>query len=298
MAYIFTKGQCAKADLYDMVIKAMTDAGWKDVSGSPTLDGNVMYSTGVNADKALFVQLSPYANVTNSSANETTYSSRTTNYCNWKARITNNYVPGANISTPGTYQEAARAWITLMPINTVNANKNTESIPTNALIDYRIFVDKSKVIMAFKASDVYSDKYNMIYIGEPDTLYCNAENGRGMIITSSYNASIFSSSAYMCDYPDATMGSIGDGYYRLSLSAITPTKSPNLNNKYFLSDIYIQAAAYGMIGKLDGIFSLTYSGINAEDTITYNGATYLVIDVYQIATSNGFPTSAIAVQIS
>ena len=295
MDYIFKAGSCTKGELYDTIINALINAGWKNISSNPEIDGDVMFSTGINGDKKLCFQFNYYDNVSYpmGSASVTAYSTKTTMYQNFAIRFPGSYTPGA-VGAAGTVERPKRAWKIFYPIN-YNAGVG---LPPSAVVNYYLYVDKNKLIMATKMADTYSTKWNLFYIGVPDTSYAIGEDSRELLYSSNSLAGL-ANGAWMSNYPDKALGDVGDTYYATNFLSIAAPRSPNLNAKYFLSDIYVKTDAYGMIAKMDGVYSLNATNIMSGDIVTVGTAQYLIFDLsLQIAgTSCGWPTYAMAIRI-
>lgn len=323
MAYIFTPGQCTKAQLYDVVLNAMLAAGWQNITSNYATDGDVLYSTGVNGDKSLIINLIPYSGrnasgITASAANDAAYSTRTTTYAYWSFRLEQSYTPGAS-GTAGTFSHPSRTFNNpiylfagLGPGSNWGATYYAGNItfPIDTVMNYYIYVDKSKLILFVKPPDTYSINWSVIYIGLPDTTFAKCDNGRGVICALNWNW--WGAFPLMTEYPDDGVVAqlTGTNNYYTALTFVQPTTSPNQNGKYFLSEIYYHNSSYGLIGKLDGILGVSNNGLTTGDTITIAGITYTIINIQTpcavynvnggswVGPSNSFGFTALAVRLS
>lgn len=301
MGYKFIKGSCEKSELYDMLINAMLAEGWENITSNYITDGDVMYSTGKNGDKKICIRLFPYfAGTTNAvitEANEKTYSTRTTGAYSMGIQLQKNYTPGST-GEAGVFSDPTRY---IMCFTTMTLSTNAAILP-DILVEYYLYVDKSKVIIftKFPTSD-----WVMTYMGLADTLYSKCDEGRGTMFISTNFAPYYTGGyigeiptagqILMSEYPDEGGGITLNvkKHYVSNCAYINPLISPNRNDQYFLSELYVQSAQYGTIAKLDGIWGTGAENLNSGDTITVGDKKYLVFKhvaatVYPVLNVNSY----------
>lgn len=296
MAYIFTQGQCRKKEIYDLLINSLLSAGWQNIS-SNVADGEVMYSTGMSGDSNLYIQLFPYDTVANGQSaanyNNTTLNVRTGIGRTVTIRLPMGYTPGMSGSA-GTLKRPAQSVFRWLIINS-----NADADP-DLLLTYDLYVDKNKLIAAFKAPDWLSLACGFIYLGCPDTLYVKAKDSRCVLCASvptygpSANRPVFS------DCPDKSLGSSGD-IYAGTYQCILPTYAPNVNGSYFLCEPYLNSDSSALIGKMDGVYVLPNDTRAVHgDIITMGNSKFKILRVenWQSGWGTLLPTNWVAIQIA
>lgn len=292
MSYIFTGGSCLKKDFYDLVINSMISAGWTNVTSKYATDGDVLHSTGVNGDKDIYLRFAPYSCLqwgAPSAVNDTNYSLRTTTNWGMSVQLQPSYAPGAS-GVAGVFGYPTREWkefMMAMPINSIYYNSPT-AVPADTVVNYYIYIDKSKIILFSKLPDNLSNTYHMNYVGLPDTLYSANDAGRGSVIANTClgPGSMGNNKIAMCEFPEAGKGKTsGSTHYSVDCYSIQPnTLSPNVKGNYFFSEFYLHHAEVGMISKLDGIYGTISGNLNTGDTVTINGVQYLVMNCVKTGT--------------
>ncbi|MDU2064720.1 MAG: hypothetical protein E6713_07730 [Sporomusaceae bacterium] len=301
MAQIFTKGQCAKKDLYDVFLTACLNAGWQNISSSPVIDGDVLTSAGVSGDKKLLLRLWPYASPP-SAANNTADSMRTNaGQHRWSAQLQLSYTPGAS-GTAGTFLHPSRTYYNIGLFMPDGYGVSPANLPLDALIDYCIFADKNKIMFLTKPPDSYTTKWCFNVFGLPDIQYAKCENGRGMSWLSSYMPGLNAwNQCITAGPPDEGTGLTDANNWWVDIQQIRAPYSPNqtqpnLAKNFFLSENYLSSISYGMIGKFEGFLAGNGNGISNGDTIQYNGDTYTCfrIDTFSLVYQQGtiYPVSS------
>lgn len=298
-------GQCTKANLYDLIISKFIAAGWTNVSSNPVTDGDVLYSTGADGKKQLYIQLWPLdpggtgLNPISTVITTTVYNANNVKNtsANWiiGIRLVGGYTPNATAGSSGTFSDT-RGWSRVALINS-----NATNITSDILVNYDIYVDKEKAIIHTKASDFSSTKDQLIYVGLPSTIYTNISKTpkRGMVFLAACQIGFGASIVAMNDYPDDMIG-ISNNWVQLAGKTLLLNKNPNIAMNYFMGDIYSYNDTYGMVNKLDGIYSVSQSNYLPGDLATIGANTYKILDVRTNWTSsaNMFPSDGIAIQIA
>jgi hypothetical protein len=95
---IFKKETVSKATWYKRLIEIMIEGGWQNISSKPSVDSDVMYSTGEHGDIPMYIQLSD--NLGDSTSGMGTSTERVLN-----TRLVGSYTPGTP-GNPGTFQRS------------------------------------------------------------------------------------------------------------------------------------------------------------------------------------------------
>lgn len=279
--YIFQSGTVLKGGIYDLIVNKLVAAGWVDVSSKPATDYMVLTSAGNTGDKALVLNL---RDVNVAGAN----SVKTTNYNTMSYRLQDTYAPGAS-GVAGTFGRSALAWTALDIVPTATTSG---SLAMDTTVNYKVYADASKIILALEYPIATGFSPLLIYIGQPDSVYVGESSSRGMIVATTANTTT-AANIVISNSPDG-MG-ITSAPYVMPTTALMPLSNPNAAGKYFESDIYYQGASEGIRGKLDGVLCLLNSRIATGDIITIGTKTYYALVCHtQGATS--FPSQALLVR--
>jgi hypothetical protein len=279
--YIFTSGTCAKKNFYGVITTALTSAGWTNIASNPATDGDVFASPGNTGDKALLLNLRKGNAASN--ANDVTG----TDYCQMSARLPSSYTPGSNGGT-GTFIRAA-SWFDLYIAPVAGGG----ILSRDTIYNYKIYTDKSKVIVSVEFPSATNLNPILHYIGLPDSLYCTETASRGLIVASTGDSWTASGNVAIADTPSG-MGSAAAPYSMPVICTLAP-KNPNNDGKYIVSDIYYGSATEGIRGKLDGVVAIPMSNIATGDTITIGDYKYYVLVCHSIGYNN-FPSLALGVR--
>ncbi|MBP2629901.1 MAG: hypothetical protein H6Q70_529 [Firmicutes bacterium] len=278
--YIFTTGTCTRGALYQLIIDKLTAAGWTNISSLSSSDYVVMQSTGNTGDKNLLLNL---RDASATAINPTT----TTDYCAMSYRLQDTYVPGA-AGVAGVFGRPALAWTNLFlaPVAAV-----TTTLGKDTVCNYHVYADASKLILEIEYPSVTGLGPQVIYMGEPDTMFVSDSASRGVLVACSSNGTT-ASSAIICNTSD-TVASVSSPY-AIAVSALLPAGDPNVAGKTMVSSLYYGSASESFRGKLDGIKTAYYSGTNflTGDTVTIGTQTYYVA-ITQTTNVTSFPSRAI-----
>jgi len=294
MSYSFVSGSVKKSEFYDFLLNAMIAAGWKNVSGNTSKDGDVMYSNGVSGTEQIYVQFRPFADNGNDSV-----SIKKTRVPYMSFRLQPSYTPGAS-GEAGTVYAASRMWEVFPVFNPCYAAAavGTEKISIDEGIQYYLSVDKDKLILFTKGRPEISPFWQFNYIGLPDSRYYIGDKGRGVVAGSHGgvgNVGSYSQDGsmhfIMSEYPDSRDGinANADRHWFGYTKYIAPCNiTPNANNRYFFSEVYIGDDKYGMMGKLDGIYIANSRGLNSGDKVTINSEEYTIFRCDSVAANEMF----------
>lgn len=167
----------------------------------------------------------------------------------------------------------------------------TTTLGKDTICSYHVYADASKLILEIQYPSVTGLGPQVIYMGEPDTMFVSDSASRGMLVAVSSNGTT-ASSAMICNTSD-TVASV-TAPYAIKLYALLPEGDPNVASKSFPSSLYYGSATESFRGKLDGIKTAYYSGTNflTGDTVTIGAQTYYVA-VTQTTNVTSFPSRAI-----
>lgn len=263
--YIFSQTTCLKQDIYPTIKNIMISAGWSNISSNPTVDGDVMYSTGETGDKALTVCMR--------SSNTTATNDTTTTDLNVMSyRLPESYIAGA-VGVSGTFGRAvaSEAWKGLYIANTTTAIART----TTVTIYYHC--NKNRIIFAIIYPDASGQTPIMHYIGMPDELYVATTGSRDVIVASSGGMSTGLSYLYISNAV-ASMPSDATSTQRVT-SVTLPPKQVNADGNVIMEDIKYGNTTEGYRGKLTGLFALGSANpvISTGNIITIGSKQYTVV---------------------
>jgi hypothetical protein len=279
--YIFTPGTCFKKDFYDVLCNALIGAGWKNITSNYATDGDVFTSTGNTSDKALLINLQKFYG---------TYSPIDISVHNWiGVRLPTSYTPGS-VATAGTF--ISPPWVGLSVVPQYEYERNNTAGPLDTMFDYKIYVDKSKLLFSVEYPSSIDKQPLFAYIGLPDSTYTSESDNRGSVLgfTSGTNGYFL-----VANTPDG-VGSV-TSYDSLYTISNIPSKNPNNSGNYGISEIYYGSSSEGIRGKLDGVLALPNINIKTGNLIKIGSSTYYVL-VCHSCKCNSFPSLALAIRIS
>jgi hypothetical protein len=280
--YIFTSGTCLKSELYDLIISKLIAAGWTQVSSNPTTDFDVLTSTGNSGDKALVLNLRPIP-----AAGTAANTVKTSIYCQMSIRLQTSYVPGTS-GVAGTFGRPSLAW-TDMYIVPVAASG---TLPPDTTVNYKVYADASKIIMAIEFPSATSMSPLLFYLGAPDSAFVAEAGSSSTVFATTANATT-AASLLKCNTSDG-IGSVA-APYAMALTAFSILKNPNNEGIYFQSGVYYQTATEGIRGMLDGVLNMPNMAAQTGNTITMDGKTYYQL-VCHIIGSSSFPYPVLLVR--
>lgn len=263
---ILLAGSCQKQNFFSMLKSAMIAAGWEDVSSLATTDFSVMHSTGNDGTKNLYLQMRPH-NISNKNSIETT------DYCSMSFRMLDRYTPGA-AGVAGTIPRAGQDWF---PFPLIGNSPETYTVPMTSTFDYKLFVDKEKIVIAIFPPAAYDYKPVLHFIGLPATVFANEPDSRGMVcccnVTDSYPTT--AENTLMVSNTPGGAASVSDPYV-LSIYSQKSPKNPNPAGAYMISEIFYGSESEGIRGKLDEIYCMPNQNLVMNDIITVGTKKYQV----------------------
>lgn len=279
---ILVSGSCLKQNLFSTIKNAMIAAGWVDVSSLATTDFCVMKSTGNDGTRELYLQMRPQ-NISGTNSIETT------DYNQMSVRLLDTYTPGAT-GVAGTIPRSANAWFGL---NVSPQAGKVATIPMTTTLDYKMFVDKNKLVLFIQTPSSYNLQPIFFYIGLPDTLLANEPLSRGMVYCASYVSDSPVSAANQIVVSNTPGGSATvTAPYLLSTYSQMPPKNPNASGVYCMSEIFYGSATEGTRGKLDEIMAIPSQNVVTGDILTVGTKKYQVIFA-----ATGFSSGGLAFRI-
>lgn len=281
--YIFTPGTCLKKDFYGVLKNALLSAGWINITSNYATDGDVLTSPGNTGDKALIINMRS-ANVKND------YDTATTAYCLMSIRFPTSYTPGA-AGVAGTFvRPGGWQWMAIYPAT----NPANVQLAMDTIYNYKLYVDKSKLIFSIEFPLGLNTNPIFHYIGLPDSIYCDEAGNRGMVWGTTCYSQSATGNVLIADRPNGI--SSASDVYDIPLLCNLSAKNPNNSGKFGISDIYYGNSNDGVRGKLDGIFTFPSTGLLTGDTITIGSNVYYALICHQYY-NNSFPSLGIAIRI-
>jgi hypothetical protein len=271
-----------KSEIYDLIINKLIAAGWTNVSSKASTDYAVLTSVGNTGDKSLIINLRDIP-----AAGTAANTVKTSAYCQMSYRLQSSYAPGA-VDVAGVFGRPALAWTDLY-IAPVAASGQ---VPADTVVNYKVYADLSKIILAIEYPNPTGYSPILIYIGQPDTLLSLDSENRGMLVGAT-NSATTASSVMVCNTSDG-MGSVA-APYALKTYAFLPDGDPNNSNKRMVSSIYYGNALEGYRGKLDGVKCVLNTKLFTGDTITIGAETYYVLTCHTQGITS-FPSQALLVR--
>jgi hypothetical protein len=278
MAAIFKHGASTKGQMLDVIVNEMILAGWTNLSSYKEMDGYVMHSNGTLGNNDLLIQLIPYPllSYTQSVANYNTYKLTTSSAHNlFTVRFPMSYVPG-DAGVGGTLgRTSSHAPVAIL-------NYPTAMAPS-LYVEYDIYADKNKVIVVIKPLDSVSTSSQVIYIGAPETQFVASLGNRGLILASSAFYTNYTNNVVIAaDYPDAKLGTSGANYNMCAVQCSVPIdRFPNVNDIFFMEELYYYSPMTGMIGKIDGLYMLgNTTNYKAGDIIKVGTSKFKMVYCY------------------
>lgn len=280
--YIFTSaGTCMKNQVYQLIIDQLISAGWTNISSNSSTDYAVLQSAGNTGDKNLLLNLRP----TNTSGVNSVVS---TDYNAMSFRLQDTYTPGTS-GASGTFGRPSLAWSNFYIAPT------TTLIAGNTPINYKCYVDASKIILGIEYPSSTGYGPLVFYLGRPDTVYVAESASRGVLVCASAGAT-GSGSAQICNTSDDSAAVTAS--YSINTAAFLPfSKNPNGAGKYYTSKICYGSATESLRGELDGLLCAYNSGLSTGDTIIINSCTYYVL-VCASMSNTSFPSPALLLRIA
>lgn len=277
---IFIKGTCLKSELYGKILDAFLAAGWRNVSSNKTTDFDVLQSVGESGDKKLTIQLRP-----TSASNASSIVTTDLNVMSY--RLPEEYTPGVGVASGTFARTTAEAWFPLYIVPaTAAVSKETE-------MTYYMTVNKNRMIISIETPNAISTGPVTHFIGLPNQSLVSEPGSRGVLVASSAyartsaNVHVSNAAGELASEPVSSLRPV---YCQLS------PKNPNSAGLYAYSEMKYGNASEGYRGILDSIFALPATGVSTGSIIEDGSKEYRVV-VNGVASSNSFPSSALAYRI-
>jgi hypothetical protein len=241
---IFATETVLKGNLYTRIKELLVLGGWQNISSNPATDYDIFYSTGVNADKELYFQLS----------DNSSYSAGTKNHLYFK--MIGKYTPGApGVAGVFDSNRSADIYCPFYPIYATAVQISSANIPLK--ISYT--VNKDRMILVTEAPLAMGLQGNVVYFGAM-TIYESSPRGRALVFAC---ASQDSSRGYLVinsPYSDSVLSYSGAAY------GIAPPKEYNNDDIRMLNEIAVGTATEGLRGKLSGLYVVYVNATNSRTT--------------------------------
>ncbi|MDR3091029.1 MAG: hypothetical protein LBU36_02355 [Clostridiales bacterium] len=261
---IFNVSQCRKYEFFDILLEAMTNAGWTNIDD----DGSeyLLKSTGEDGSQNYVVQLRDWY-VTSQAAG----SVRTTGQSCFGVRFplgyTGDSVNGITLARPATTYNAAF----LFPICTTTAGASVYD--KNVFIKYALSVSKESVCFVIIPATATGYGCLAAFFGAPDVKYTLDASSDGLVFASSFGlgyANNYLSVANNCSEIGTALPDKADR----SVRSAVPIRNANGANKYLMTDIYYENNLEGVRGKINSLLFLPNTNILTGDDIISEDTNY------------------------
>jgi hypothetical protein len=248
-----------KGEVYNFLIDQMIAAGWEDLASNPTVEGNVMHSTGTDGNKDIYVNIRPTSVTAPATAITTATDWRTSTSVGVGARLMPDYTPGTQ-GVNGTTSKAVNF--------IVGAMFRTVMDIAVAAVPVYYYVNKELVIFYIRVPDTLSlTTYagGLITFGLPqdDIGDRNPQRDAFLILTTGTAAS-GSQTANTINVINTPPGAADTAaILNETLYINQPPLSIDFKNRYLPVLVLYGDAVYGYRGILPGIFVLNPNIINS-----------------------------------
>ncbi|MGN4752766.1 hypothetical protein [Bacillus cereus group sp. MYBK220-1] len=299
---IFTKGTCKRFELFDTFIQVALNAGWRLREGADLTNRLVeIYTDGYNGDKHLAVQLNAFDGDWNES-----YDCRKTDYADATMKM------GVMTSPTTFYSVDAFDTFCFFPGRQYDSNNYTGARKYNRLweMEYFYYADKEVIIFLVKPFRYTGLGNTLIYLGFPEQSFIE-ESKRNE--HKPYSGAVYANSGHSGRYTGQNKCKVSDNPKNLlevenaitiaqsTMSIISPL-SPNVDNKFVLSEVFYGDSNTGTRGRLGRVYFLQPGGMLDGDIIHIEVNNE--IQKYRYTTLGSpnnnytsFPTQAVALRI-
>ncbi|PED46823.1 MULTISPECIES: hypothetical protein [Bacillus] len=263
---IFTKGTCKKYELFDTFVQVALNGGWKLRDGTNLTDTTIdLYTNGYNEDKHLAIRINCL------DGNYSGCNIRTTNYSD------GSIVMGA-IEQNGNFttQEGFNT-LCFFPGRSYSDFSTSGARSYDRLFDmeYYYYVDKEVIVFLVTPFRYTNLGNTLIFIGFPEESFVEesrkeekkpysgaiyANSGHSGSDTGQYSARITETPKNLLPLPTRTTMA------QRTLSLVSPL-SPNVDNKFVLSEIFYGDSNTGLRGRFGRIYLLSPGGMLDGDII-------------------------------
>lgn len=259
---IFTEGTCKKKDLFNTLIAAFQAGGWTVLNPGGT-DYVDLYSDGTDGNKKMWFRFYPYDGTLEPSSS---YDIRTTNYTDCGFRFGAGY-RGGTMQFVGTRTEI---WSFMSGRNNSFSTTYARGYDKEWDMRYWYYCDKDRMIWITQPFEYTGYKKYAVFnfLGVPEELYMQEYTDPF------FSGAVFATSS--CSYAPNRMriaerpASIikdNNGSSFVETMSMVPTKSPNAEGIFQLSEVYFGKSDEGIRGKLGGFYVIPTSNILDGDII-------------------------------
>jgi hypothetical protein len=306
---IFTKGTCKKSELFETLINIMKNAGWIYHNEDTPTSYPVLYTNGKNGNRHFAINLCwEDGFVTAADIRKTTYADGV-----FKLGCVTKDPASNSISFRSGDQWDTLAFFPGRRYDTWQngSNYNRAGYELNWDIDYYYYADKDCVIFVILPFKYTGKENTIMYFGFPEQSFVEEAQRN---YTKPFSGGIYANSGHA----GTTIGSkrirVVDNPKNLpelatltsqphSVNSLIPQMSPNLDNKFCLSEIFISYGNnIGMRARLGRVYALPPGGMLDGDIIqiTINSE----VQRYRYTTLGAadqsytsFPTQAVAIRV-
>lgn len=264
--FIFTFEKVTKNNLYTRMKQIMTTAGWQNISSKPSIDYDVMYSTGEAGDKKMVVQMKEFDSTSTTAAISNSTDRR------MDLRLPVSYEPGV-AGTAGVFGRPGTGWRQHLVLH-------TEAAKESELYIY-YHCNKNRLVLVIECPPSHvpynANKSTILFMGSSDrTVGLEYESSAPIIATTLGE----SGAVYATDNP----ADIKTNSYNLSIYKELAPKSVSLNGTIFMTDIAYGSTTEGIRGYIDGIYDLKDNpaivGDILKDTNGYEYRIFKAADIH------------------
>ncbi|VXC86345.1 conserved hypothetical protein [Bacillus mycoides] len=265
---IFTKGTCKRFELFDTFVQVVLNGGWKLRDGVSLTDNTIdLYTDGFNGDKHLAIQVNCL------DSNYSGHNIRTTQFANGSIRLGTLKNDKKEFFTNDGF--ASLSFFSGRNYSTDNNNSYSTSIERLYDIEYYYYVDQ-EVIVFIVVPFRYTNLGNTVmFIGFPEQSFVEesrkeenkpysgaiyANSGFSGTDIGQYSARITETPKNLLPLPNRTTMA------QRTLSLVSPL-SPNVDNKFVLSEIFYGDSNTGLRGRFGRIYLLSPGGMLDGDII-------------------------------
>lgn len=267
--FIFTTEKVTKQNWFARIKQIMINAGWQNISSKPSVDYNVMFSTGESGDKSMVFQMKEFDG--SSSANGVSNSTSR----GVDLRLPKSYIPGV-AGAAGTFERPSESWSLWLMAKNVGIEVRTE-------LTIHYHCNKNRLVLFTEYPSVVLDsKASFFFVGVSDRSGKAESNSSGPVIVATNFYSINGALA-----TDNLAGTKTTAFVNPFLSNLSPNGA-NAAGKLFMTEVAYGHTEDGVRGYIDGVYMLEKANttvISGDKLVDDQGREYRVIEVDTTLTS-------------
>ncbi|MGK8833268.1 hypothetical protein ACRS8Y_25865 [Bacillus paranthracis] len=265
---IFTKGTCKRFELFDTFVQVVLNGGWKLRDGVSLTDNTIdLYTDGFNGDKHLAIQVNCL------DSNYSGHNIRTTQYANGSIRLGTLKNDKKEFFTNDGF--ASLSFFPGRNYSTENNSSYSTTIERLYDIEYYYYVDQEVIVFVVVPFRYTNLGNTVMYIGFPEQSFVE-ESKRNEL--KPYSGAIYANSGYsgqsigkygcrVVDNPKNLLELSNGTTKAQSVQSIISPLSPNIDNKFVLSELFYGGSDTGTRGRFGRIYFLQPGGMIDGDII-------------------------------